>query len=255
MIYYSSDFHLDHENIIRFDERPDANINAMNNRIIGVTNEFVTEKDLFIYGGDFCLPKIATDDNDAYVARIKEHLARLRCQNIIFVAGNHDRSYLKAHGRWVPNTKLWDLFAWESMCLACQRIYDNRKAKSCCCKNNKIAEQVILNNYHPLGYELRLTKRICAEQSILEQFEGMHILCTHYSHRVWNKSHHDKNMTNLGRAINLYGHSHGGLPGFRNTFDVGFNIWNRPLSLIEILTELMPAHNKSELGKNTFSHH
>jgi len=59
----------------------------------------------------------------------------------------------------------------------------------------------------------------------------------------------------LGRAINLYGHSHGGLPGIKNSFDVGFNVWNRPLSLVEILTKLMPEHNQTEVGSVYFGHH
>jgi hypothetical protein len=109
-------------------------------------------------------------------------------------------------------------------------------------------------NIHPMGYELRLTKRICAEQQIPSVHDGLLVVCTHYAHRVFNKSHH-KIDSPVGKAINLYGHSHGGLPGIRNSFDVGFNVWNRPLSLVEIIEKVMPEHNQSEAGKTYFGHH
>jgi calcineurin-like phosphoesterase family protein len=41
---------------------------------------------------------------------------------------------------------------------------------------------------------------------------------SHYAHRVWNKSHHG--------SIHLYGHSHGGIPPFGKSFDVGVDCWD-----------------------------
>ena len=52
------------------------------------------------------------------------------------------------------------------------------------------------------------------------------VLC-HYAMRVWNRSHY--------RALHLYGHSHGALPGDRQSLDVGVDCWNfYPVSLADI---------------------
>ena len=45
MIYYISDMHFRHRNIIRFDERPFADIEQMNDIIIKNWNERVTDED------------------------------------------------------------------------------------------------------------------------------------------------------------------------------------------------------------------
>jgi calcineurin-like phosphoesterase family protein len=42
---------------------------------------------------------------------------------------------------------------------------------------------------------------------------GKTLILFHYGQRVWNKSHHD--------SIHLYGHSHGSLPPFGKSVDVG----------------------------------
>jgi calcineurin-like phosphoesterase family protein len=252
VIYHSSDWHLDHDNILEFDKRPDANIEAMNTRVIDTTNDFVTEKDILVSHGDLCLPKVIhRDDNKGYVERIKFHLNKLRCKNIIFVCGNHDRTWVQHHGYWIPNWRLWNLFRVEQ-CDYCGYIWDRQKrfgfpkhCKKGCEGQSDPAAQMPIFNIHPMGYEMRLTKRICAEQAIPEEYAGMLIVCTHYSHRLWNKSHKPQ-KGDVGRSINLYGHSHGHLPGLRNSFDVGFNIWNRPLSLVEILTNTMVKHNEDQ---------
>ena len=58
------------------------------------------------------------------------------------------------------------------------------------------------------------------------------IVLHHYAQRVWNKSHHN--------AIHLWGHSHGSLPPFGKSVDVGVDCKEitsdyRPVSLDEIV--------------------
>lgn len=61
--------------------------------------------------------------------------------------------------------------------------------------------------------------------------DGLRIVLFHYALRVWNKSHHG--------SLHLYGHSHGNLPGTRQSCDVGVDCWDyRPVSLEEILARL-----------------
>lgn len=56
-------------------------------------------------------------------------------------------------------------------------------------------------------------------QSILEiDYNKQRFFLSHYSHRIWNGSHRG--------VIHLYGHSHGSLPGFGKSMDVGVDTNN-----------------------------
>jgi len=62
--------------------------------------------------------------------------------------------------------------------------------------------------------------------------EGQFIVLFHYGQRVWNKSHHG--------SIMLYGHSHGSLPPFGKSVDVGVDCKEiteeyRPVSFDEVM--------------------
>jgi calcineurin-like phosphoesterase family protein len=53
------------------------------------------------------------------------------------------------------------------------------------------------------------------------------IVLGHYGQRVWNKMHYG--------SWHLYGHSHGGLPPYGKSFDVGVDCWNyKPVSYDQI---------------------
>jgi len=57
---------------------------------------------------------------------------------------------------------------------------------------------------------------------------GIEIVLGHYAMRVWHKKHWG--------AMHLYGHSHGKLPPWGKSFDVGVDCWNwTPLSLDEVI--------------------
>ncbi|WP_419729592.1 metallophosphoesterase [Lichenicola sp.] len=61
--------------------------------------------------------------------------------------------------------------------------------------------------------------------------ESQRIVLCHYGLRVWPKSHRG--------ALHIYGHSHGRLPGDRQSLDVGVDCWDfRPVSLQEIQRRL-----------------
>lgn len=68
---------------------------------------------------------------------------------------------------------------------------------------------------------------------------------SHYSHQVWNKSHHN--------SIHLFGHSHGSLIGIGRSMDIGVDTNNLyPYHLDEILyrmkdikSETVDYHNKN----------
>jgi len=65
-------------------------------------------------------------------------------------------------------------------------------------------------------------------------YNGNSFFLSHYSHRVWNRSHHG--------SLHLYGHSHNTLPDDPNSFsmDVGIDAHpkHEPFSLEEILEKI-----------------
>lgn len=60
---------------------------------------------------------------------------------------------------------------------------------------------------------------------------------SHYAHRTWNKSHWD--------VPHLYGHSHGNLPYYRNSLDVGVDCHNfYPISIEQVLYRIAEMNSK-----------
>lgn len=84
--------------------------------------------------------------------------------------------------------------------------------------------------YRPLfastQYYLELDMKIDSQRT--GQYGKTKFCLSHYAHRVWNKSHKG--------AIHLYGHSHGTIPDFGKSMDVGVDTHNLyPYHLDEIL--------------------
>lgn len=72
------------------------------------------------------------------------------------------------------------------------------------------------------------------------KINGSHLVLFHFGQRVWNKSHHG--------SIHLYGHSHGSLPPFGKSVDVG-------VDCKEITSEYRPIHSDEVMeymSKRTF---
>jgi calcineurin-like phosphoesterase family protein len=86
MIYYIADIHFGHKNVIRFDERPFADVEEMNKIMIENWNARVTNKDDVYYVGDFAYR--SSEDPISYLKQLKgkKHL----------IVGNHDRDLLKS---------------------------------------------------------------------------------------------------------------------------------------------------------------
>jgi calcineurin-like phosphoesterase family protein len=82
MIYFTSDTHLDHKNIIKYCARPFKDVDEMNDEIIRRWNSVVTKDDTVYHLGDFAL----TDNK-----KLHHFVSRLNGLKIL-VLGNHDRS-------------------------------------------------------------------------------------------------------------------------------------------------------------------
>ena len=118
-IYFTSDHHFSHSNIIRFSNRPFENIDEMNEILIDRWNEKVKPEDEVYYLGDFALTK----DNE----QIANILDRLNGTKYLIV-GNHE-------GPALTNRKK---FKWV-------KDYHELKVKDSTCENG--IQRIILFHY------------------------------------------------------------------------------------------------------------
>lgn len=86
MLWFTSDLHFGHENIIKYCNRPFINAVEMNRILINNINERVHSNDDLYILGDFVLIK----DNSKELAL--EMFNSINCRNKYLIKGNHDRS-------------------------------------------------------------------------------------------------------------------------------------------------------------------
>lgn len=80
--YFMADPHFDHFNVIKYSNRPYQNVDEMNNSIIDNINAVVKETDDLYIVGDFWG---STEE------AMKSYLRRIKCKNLFFIYGNHDK--------------------------------------------------------------------------------------------------------------------------------------------------------------------
>lgn len=83
-IYFTSDLHLGHENIIRFTNRPFGSVEEMNDRIIQNYNSIIHKNDLVYILGDLTY-KINVEESNKLIQKLKGRKVLIR--------GNHDLKY------------------------------------------------------------------------------------------------------------------------------------------------------------------
>lgn len=81
MIYFSSDQHFGHSNIIKYCERPFSNVHIMDQVIFDNINEVVGANDTLYILGDFCFKG----------KKPIEYRSRIVCQDVHLIFGNHDK--------------------------------------------------------------------------------------------------------------------------------------------------------------------
>ena len=84
-LFFSSDLHYNHANIIRYANRPFKNVDEMNEELIKRWNSKVSKESTVIFNGDFCFGN----------AKIFYECYDRLNGNIIFVTGNHDKNIPK----------------------------------------------------------------------------------------------------------------------------------------------------------------
>ena len=85
MIYFTSDTHYGHANVLEFDARPFASIEEHDEQLIARYNAVVRPEDTCIHVGDFCLA------SSEYAESVCKRLNGTK----ILVHGNHDGSHAK----------------------------------------------------------------------------------------------------------------------------------------------------------------
>ena len=81
-VWFTSDWHLSHNNVIKYDNRPFDNIKEMNDEIIKRFNTLVKPDDHVIFLGDMFFGSYK---------ELMTILDNINCKNIHYVYGNHDK--------------------------------------------------------------------------------------------------------------------------------------------------------------------
>jgi calcineurin-like phosphoesterase family protein len=85
-IFFTSDTHFGHQNILEFTERPFTGIADHDEALIDNINAAVGRTDFLYHLGDFCFGFTAAKQ----VSFAREILSKINCKNIHIVVGNHD---------------------------------------------------------------------------------------------------------------------------------------------------------------------
>ena len=91
-IWFCSDLHLGHSNIIKYCGRPFRTLDEMDFKLIFNFNQRVKEEDMVFYLGDFCFKYAPHESPNAPKNAFNYYRNQLKCKNIIFLKGNHDRN-------------------------------------------------------------------------------------------------------------------------------------------------------------------
>jgi calcineurin-like phosphoesterase family protein len=88
MLFFTSDLHLGHANIIRFADRPFSDVDEMNDALIANINQTVgVHDDLYILG-DMSY-RLGREGASALIKKI-------RCKKLHLVKGNHDKNWAES---------------------------------------------------------------------------------------------------------------------------------------------------------------
>lgn len=86
-IFFTSDTHFWHENILKFCNRPFSSVEEMNDTIIDNWNKLVGENDIVFHLGDFCF--CGSDKFEKIIEKLNGH--------IYLILGNHDWKTIRNH--------------------------------------------------------------------------------------------------------------------------------------------------------------
>ena len=174
-IWFTSDTHFWHANVIAYCKRPYQTVSEMDERLTENWNQAIRPDDTVYHLGDFTL---------AGQGQAKVYFARLNGR-IFVVPGGHDKHWI-SKGEYLSKSG------------------------------------------HPV---MILPPLQTIKVSIPDLDKPQVLVLCHYAMRVWDRSHYG--------SWHLYGHSHGNLPPFPNSLDVGVDNWEYvPISLGRVVNEI-----------------
>jgi len=212
-VWWTSDTHCNHDprwEVPLWEARGYTSSKHHTDSIIDALNKAARPNDVLIHAGDFCLN---TDESG-----LNELLARIQCQDIIMLWGNH-------------NNPLW-------------KIYRREVDKMFANLAGGIDQGDTEYEVYPFRY-----KNITFVGNYLElTVDGHYFVVEHYPIHVFNYMKDGAKM--------ICGHSHGGLdfsqPNNLNSkiLDVGWDLFKKPLSTEEILNIM----SKKQIFQTTDHH-
>jgi calcineurin-like phosphoesterase family protein len=88
------------------------------------------------------------------------------------------------------------------------------------------------------GHDWKNAGFVWVKEVAMVRVEMQDIFLSHYAHRIWNRGHHG--------VWHLFGHSHGSMPDFGKSTDVGVDSWNyRPVSFEDLQKKFKDIPNLS----------
>jgi len=130
MLFFTSDFHLNHFNIIKYTNRPFKSLDEMNSTIIKRFNERVDKNDTVFYLGDFIF-KSGSGRGEGEPDKAISFREQLKCKNIIFLEGNHDKK--GKNSLKTPIKKIIIYYGGKDICLVHDPIYLDWNYSFCIC--------------------------------------------------------------------------------------------------------------------------
>ena len=88
MIWFTSDTHFGHDNIIKYNNRPFSSSQQMEEVLVNNINSLVSEKDDLYHLGDFCFHS----NGKKWETEVRKVLDKIKCKNVHLICGNHDPS-------------------------------------------------------------------------------------------------------------------------------------------------------------------
>lgn len=217
--FFTSDLHLYHSNIIRYCNRPFANVDEMNQAILDNYNAKVSDEDTVYFIGDIAFLKSSEAKAD-----LPRYMGNLRGKKHL-ICGNHDR--VASINRYFDSCRTYSEIE-----VSCTVLGEHAVGKG------EVSERFKASDSETSGRRPKEDSKGSTKQLI--------ILC-HYPFLTWNKSHYG--------SWNLHGHCHGTLPDDPSSLrlDVGVDVHAfSPISFDEVST-IMSTKNFKPIdhhGKN-----
>lgn len=90
--FFTADYHLGHENIIKYCNRPFKNVSEMNSHIMLNHNSRVKPEDVVYFLGDFCFRNSPGGKEGEGTIHKSDYYRKQLNGLIVYIKGNHDRN-------------------------------------------------------------------------------------------------------------------------------------------------------------------